>query len=336
MTDPGPFVPPGRPLSPSTTGPSATPQPSAIPAPTLPPPTGAPIGVVQLPSLPPPPRRRRWLIPVIIGGSLLLAGLITGVAFLAISLATWAGNAPSALSPDGREPEELSAPDELVEGDPGDPVASDPLDCVACFATADVYRIDVPDGAYARLGLPVDDRQPFDVPLFTDQRQHVEWWEDDGGSPDPCFFAYTAPPLLFEPDHDVIMTSDQIVYAASHSAAGGDYRLTEASRVFVTNSTASAYVPQLEEAVDGCPEYSLTGAGYAAEVTPAPAFEVPDDVAAYGWVETAGLSRFYAADVQRGNIITRLSLFSDSRGPSEQQFRALVEEYAQALADLEP
>jgi hypothetical protein len=173
------------------------------------------------------------------------------------------------------------------------------------------------------------------VPVFTDQREHVGWWEDDGGSPDECFFAYTAPPLHFEPERDGIANSDQVFYASSHSNAGGDYWLTEASRIFVTHSAASEHMLQLVDAVDGCPEYSLTGAGYAAEVTPAPAFEVPVDVAAYGWVETGGVSRFYAVDVQRGNIITRLSLFSNSQGPSEQQFRAFVEEYAQALGALE-
>jgi hypothetical protein len=335
MTEPGPFTPPGPRVTPSAPAPPPGVPPTAVPAPTLPPPTGAPIGVMQLPSVPPPPRRRPWLIPVIIGGCLLLVALIAGVAVVAVGLATWAGNVPSALTPDDREPEDLTAPDDLVEGEPGDPVASEPLDCVTCFASDDVVEIDLPRDAYVRLGLPVDDRQPFEVPMFTDQRDHVEWWEDDGGSPDECFFAYTGPPLLFEPEADGIANSDQILYASSHSDAAGDFWLTEASRIFVTHDAASAHMLELEAAIDGCPDYSLSGAGYAAEVTPAPAFEVPADVAAYGWVETGGVSRYYAVDVQRGNIITRLSLFSNSQGPSEQQFRAFVEEYAEALGDLE-
>lgn len=272
---------------------------------------------------------------MIIGGSLLVIGLIAGVAVVAVGLATWVGDLPGSVS-SGGDPDELASPDDLVEGEPGDPVASEPLDCVTCFASDDVIRIDVPNGAYVRLGLPIDDRQPFEVPMFTDQREHVDWWEEDGGSPAECFFAYTGPPLLFEPVRDGIANSDQILYASSHSDAAGDFWITEASRIFVTHSAATDHMQQLVEAIDGCPTYSLTGAGYAAEVTPAPAFAVPSDVAAYGWVESAGLSRFYAADVQRGNVVTRLSLFSNSQGPSEQEFRAFVEEYAQALADLEP
>jgi hypothetical protein len=285
--------------------------------------------------VPPPPRRRRWLIPVIIGGSLLVAGLIAGVAVAAVQLATWASELPTALPPAGPGSDEVGPPDDLVEGEPGDPVASEPLDCMTCFASDDVRRIDVPHAAYVRLGLPVDDRQPFEVPMFAEQRDYVDWWEDDGGSPAECFFAYTHPPLLFAPERDGIANSDQILYASSHSDSEGTYWLTEASRVFVSSSAASDHMLELETAVGGCIAYSLTGAGYAAEVTPAPAFDVPADVAAYGWVETAGLGRYYAADVQRGNVITRLSLLSDSQGPSEQQFREFVEDYARALAELE-
>jgi hypothetical protein len=330
MTEPGPFTPPGEPIPPA----GAPVPPPALP-PALPPPTGVPIGFTPLPSAPAPARPKRWLVPVIIGGSLLVAALIAGVAVAAAQLATWVGDLPSAGAPDDRDADELGEPGDLVEGEPGDPVASEPLDCVTCFASDDVVNIDVPNGAYARLGLPIDDRQPFEVPMFANQREHVDWWEDDGGSPDECFFAYTQPPLLFVPERDGVANSDQILYASSHSDADGDYWLTEASRLFVTNSAAAAHMVELELAVDGCPEYSLSGAGYAAVVTPAPAFAVPADVAAYGWVETAGVSRFYAADVQRGNVVTRLSVFSDSQGPSEQQFRAFVEEYARALGALE-
>jgi hypothetical protein len=350
MTEPGPFAPPGGHAPPPASTPPVPPPPVPPPpvAPTLPPPTGAPISVVPadagsasagpagvVPIAAAPRRRRRWLLPVILGGSLLLAGLIAGVAIVAVQLATWASELPTALPPGGSDPDELRPPDDLVEGEPGDPVASEPLDCVTCFASDDVRDIDVPHRAYVTLGLPVDDRQPFEVPMFTDQRDAVGWWEEDGGSPDECYFAYTQPPLLFVPERDGIANSDLILYASSHSDPESAYWLTEASRIFTTHSAASAHMLELETAVDGCPAYSLTGAGYAAEVTPAPAFDVPADVAAYGWVETAGLSRFYAADVQRGNVVTRLSLLSDSQGPSEQQFRAFVEEYARALGALE-
>lgn len=330
MTEPGPFAPP-TPPTPQVATPSV-----------LPPPTGAPIGSSPLPSVPslpagpPPSRRPRWLIPVIVGGSMLLIGLIAGVAVVAVQLATWVSDRPVVAAPPAAGgPGQAGEPDDLVGGEPGDPVASEPFDCVTCFASEDVARIEVPSGAYARLGLPVVEGKPFEIAMFDDQRDYVDWWEDDGGSPEHCYFTYTQPPLLFEPERDGIANSDLIRYAPARSDADGAYSLGDASRIFVTHTAASAHMVELEAAVLGCTEYALTGAGYAAEVTPAPAFEVPADVAAYGWVETAGVSRYYAADVQRGNVITRLSLFSDSQGPSEQQFRTIVEEYARALAALE-
>lgn len=347
MTDPGPFTPPNGALPPRNDDSAPLPvSPAPVPPvplatatpPVLPPPTGAPIGVPTYPAVPPPPppRRRRWLIPVIVGGTLLFASLIVGVAVVAAQLATWASDLPVTSPPSGdAEPGDPTEPEDLVEGEPGDPVASEPLDCATCFAAHDLDNLAIPGGAYVRLGLPVEEGQAFELPMFSDQRDYSDWWTDDGGSPDSCYFTYTQPPLLFEPGLAGDGTSDVVRYATAHYDADGAYGLGEASRVFLTSSAASTHMQDLATAVAGCTEYSLIGAGYAAEVTPAPAFDVPADVAAYGWVETAGLSRFYAADVQRGNVVTRLTLLSDSAGPSEQQFRVFVEEYARALAALD-
>ena len=66
-----------------------------------------------------------------------------------------------------------------------------------------------------------------------------------------------------------------------------------------------------------------------------PAIEVPDSVAAVGWIQkTQYNERFYVIDVQRGNLVVRTTGYSTG-GFSEVEFRDLVEQQADLLAELE-
>jgi hypothetical protein len=327
MTEPGPFTPPGG---------SVPPPPSAAAAPPpLPPPSGAPIGVPPVPSafpvLPPPPRQRPWLIPVIIGGSLVLAGLIAGGVILAVQLASWVGEMPAA------NPVAPSVGDELVEGDPGSPVAVDPLECTGCFILSDARSLTLPDESYAAIGLPDNDGTIVDGLTAKEQRDQSGWWADDGGSPDACYFTYTDAPLSFVPgEAEAAEKDDALHYPAWHHDRDEYYLLTQGTRLFDDTAAATTHLAALQSAVDGCPTYSLPATGWAAVVTPAPALTLPDSVAAYGWVEVGGPTRYYAVELQRGNLVTRLALNSDAGGPTEAEFRELVEAYAELLGELEP
>jgi hypothetical protein len=324
MTEPGPFTPPGGHVPPPV------PPAPTLPAPILPPPTGAPIGVVPMPSVPPPPRRRRWLIPVIIGGSLAVVGLIAGVAFLAIQLATSVSQ--TAFSPSGGDL------DELLEGDPGTPVAVDPLDCGACFDIADARSLALPADAYVEVGLPHSDDESFEITAGRDQTDNTKWWESDGGTPDGCYFTYTSAPLFFTPDDsgDPDADDDPVYYPDWHFDSSEYYSFTEAVRVFDESASATAHLAGLESAIDGCSRFSYTETGWYALVSATPALDLPDDVAAYGWAESAGLNRYYGVDLQRGNLVARLTLTSDPDGPTEAEFRDLVEAYAVVLGELDP
>lgn len=81
---------------------------------------------------------------------------------------------------------------------------------------------------------------------------------------------------------------------------------------------------------------SYPRSGFAARVAAAPALRLPDSVAAYGWTESNDYSRVYAVDLQRGNLVARVTLTTDGSGPTETEFRVLAEEYAVLLAGLEP
>lgn len=323
MTEPGPFTPPGG-------------------TPPLPPPTGAPIGVTPTPAItvappqpmaPPPSPRRPWLIPVIIGGSLLLVGLIAGVAIVAVQLATWVGGMPTTSPPVAGAPL-----DDLLEGDPGSPVAVDPLDCVVCFEMADARTLSLPAEAYAAAGLPNGDGDVYEVAAGDDQLDNSKWWKSDGGTPDECYFAYTTSPLFFAPGDPDNPTAerDRVYYPEWHYDEAEYYAFTEAVRVFDQTSSATAHLAQLESAIAGCPDYAYTETGWYGEVTAAPALDLPDSVAAYGWAESSGVTRFYGVDLQRGNLVARLTLWSDADGPSEAEFRELAEAYAVLLAELDP
>jgi hypothetical protein len=318
MTEPGSFAPPSGALTPRQPGPTP-----------LPPPTGQPIGT-GAPLASPPPPRRRWIAPVVIGGSLLFVGLVAGVVALAIQLGAWLGDGPGGGFPTARG-------DELVEGEPGSPIAEEPVECTACFGMDDVEEI-IPDEApYAAMGLHPAEGDDFRTHLGADQKQLVSWWEQDGGTPSECFFTYPAAPLEFSAETlDPDRYLDRIYYRVAHTDDTEYLFLNEGFRAFPDSATASAHLTSLVDAVDGCPVVAFPELGSSSAVHPAPALDLPPSVAAYGWTETAGTWRYYAFDLQRGNLVVRVSLSSDTGGPSESEFRAFVEAYAEALAGLEP
>jgi hypothetical protein len=334
MTEPGPCTPPGGAVPPPN---------AAVPPPPLAPPTGtptfftsAPSGVPSLPVPPPPPRSRTWLLPVIIGGSLILAGIIAGVVVAAFQFATWVGEAPLA-NPPGDSDVPSGTGDDLLEGDPGSPVAVDPLECTGCFILSDARNLALPDENYAAIGLPENDGTTVDGLTAKEQRNQSGWWADDGGSPDACYFTYTDAPLSLVPgEADAVAKDDALYYPAWHYDRDEYYVLRQGIRLFDDSAAATTHLAGLDSAIDGCPNYALPGTGWAAVVTPAPALTLPDSVAAYGWVEVGGPTRYYAVELQRGNLVARLALNSDPDGPSEAEFRELVEAYAVLLGELEP
>lgn len=326
MTEPGPFTPPSGPLTPRPPG---TPPHASAP---LPPPTGAPR---ETPPHPAPPRRarRRWLLPVIVGGSLAVVGLVVGVAILAVQLAGWARDLPLAGGTLSEETQE-----ELLLGDPGSPIAVDPLDCTRCFTLPDARTLGLPEERYEDVGLTESDGGSFYLTAGEDQAQQTHWWDDSGGTPDNCYFAYSKGPLFFTPGESGEATEfhDPVYYPVWHFDESMFNSFTEGVRVFDDSAAAVGHLAALESAIAGCPDYSMPEFGWAAALTAAPALDLPDSVAAYGWVESGGIHRFYAVDLQRGNLVARLTLASDPSGPSEAEFRSLVEAYAVVLAGLDP
>jgi len=228
--------------------------------------------------------------------------------------------------------------DDLVPGDPGSPVAAEPLTCAECFRLADVQRLALPDASYLRVGLAIGDSSLFRVAASEDQADQTGWWTDDGGTPDACYFTYAKAPLFFDPGivDDLPARGDPVFYPAWHTDRDEYYLFSEGIRIFDDSAAATAYLTHLPDAVAGCPDYELTAVDWSASLTPTAGMDLPPSVASYGWVESDGDSRYFVTDMQRGNLVVRLALFTDADGPSEADFRDLVAEYADLLDALEP
>lgn len=326
-----PVSPGGEPVAPS----APLPPPSGPPIPTYP---AAP-ALAPTPTYgyvpPPPPGRPRWLIPVIAGGSALLLVVVALVVVGAVALGSFYRDLPGGGT-DGGSPV-VGAPAPPIAGDPGSPLASDPLDCVGCFTYSDATRLRLAFIAYSDLGLEYADGELFDTTVAEDRAISEQNWADVGGEPSECYFAFPQAPLghtLGEGSAEA--DDDRVHYPSWHSDEDEYYWLTEGVRLFDDSAGATAYMEGLAAAVDGCDTYSLPDSGWSGRVIPAAALTVPDEVAAYGWIETAGYSRYYVIDLQRGNLVQRLTLSSDGVGPREAQFRMFAEAYAELLAELEP
>jgi hypothetical protein len=339
MTDPGPFAPPPGALTPRSAVPP-TPAPPAT-APVLPPPTGLPIGPM-LPAIPPPPRRRRWLVPVIAGGALAFVGLAVGVAVAAATLTQAAisrGSFGDPLVEEGVLPPESA---DLQEGEPGSPLAVHPLDCDVCFVHDSIVDLDAPEAAYTSLGLLLSAQASGSDIAGVQHRVSYDYWRTESSGPDACFFTYPYAPIA-APESDFMLSSDpgyddEVYFYGYHSSDDQYYQLTPTGRLFDDTTAASAHMAELDRVLADCTGYDAEDdiGPFSIAVQEAPALTVPLSVAALVWTQSSEWGRSYEADLQRGNLVVRLTMNSDGYGATEDEFRRFVETYAQQLAALEP
>jgi hypothetical protein len=297
--------------------------------PITPPPGGYP----GLPVAPPPPPRRRWLVPTIVGGSVAFLALIVAVALLAVQIAGFVPRSPVAGPPYAP-----SAPEPLLDGEPGEPVAVEPLTCAECFRFPDVQTLALPEASYLRIGLSVSEGGRSRLAASEEQADQTKGWIEGGAAPDSCYFAYPPAPLFFDPGivDDLPARGDTVLYQPWHTDGDQYYYFIEGIRLFDDTAAATAYLTRLPEAVAGCPEFEFAEDEWRVSLEATAGLELPPSVASYGWVQSDGYTRYFVTDVQRGNAVVRLALFTDADGPSESDFRDLVTEYAGLLAEIEP
>lgn len=271
---------------------------------------------------------RRWIAVITIAASVLFLGAVGLAAVVAVSLASAVGTP--------RQP--------LLPGEPGPSEARDPVACPdVCFGPDDVGATIAGESGLARLGL-TDDTATWGThdPVTAGELYATALadWERFDGAPESCFFTPFNSPVGSSAESDESSSDDPVHFTRTSVDPAQRSLLDQSVRIFDDSASASAHLDRLAANIADCESVAFGPADdrYAAEVSPAPAFDVPDRVAAAGWARTGvpGLRwRVYVVDLQLANLVVRLRLFTDG-AIREEDFRDFVEGTAVTLGGLEP
>ena len=308
------------------------------------PPTGEPI-----PAYAPPPAapRSNRTAGIVIG---IVAGVVVVLGGLGVAIFFLVQNALSAFEESGlpsilpvEEEPAADYPDKqpLIPGEPGSPVALDPTVCPdECFTVDDFTLTVVGDADYAALGVP-DVPPDVSYPDSTAQKEFLyaaSTWENGEGTPEECFPVTIYSPVAVAFEGRPESADDPVGFTGFRLSEDEYSSLSESPRLFESSASAEQHMADMLELVAGCTNYDLgTGSTFwTADVTPMPALDgLPNSVAAVGWVEDSPFGRFYGADLQRGNLVLRATLYTDG-AVTEEAWREFLIASAANLAGLTP
>lgn len=272
-----------------------------------------------------PERRWPWgLITGVLVGALVV-GVVVGTisGFVAGIATTVVGSIPV-------------APDQpLQTGPPGAPVAVEPLECsTACFDPPKAGDFGTDDAHFDEIGL-VSTTAPWgfygDIAVEEMYEGDLDYTNGFIGAPGSCFFTVTRGPYVPSLGNPDVSSLDLVYFLVTHEDKREMDSGQISARLFADTSAATTYLTDLAGSIEDCAEEErVILGGEPANITPLPALDVPDSVAAVGWVmeqEPGWGWRTYSADLQRGNAVVRIQVITDG-AITEQQFRTLVESYA--------
>jgi hypothetical protein len=350
-----PVAPPAPPAAPFAPPAYVVPSP-APPAPPVPPVYGDPAPVPPLPGGAGGSGNGKTVAIVIaIIGACILVLIGLGVAIFLVAQSAIRSAAPETSTTqeeeeaDPRDPgdEASTAPSDapeilpLVAGDPGPAVAANPLVCPGeCFPLDVFGDVGLDASTYDALAGLAQTEEWGDYADTTPSKEYTyaaRYWTDNEGTPPECFSIYIQVPLATPFDVRPDAPDDTVGYLGYYESPDAYSGLQESARLFTDSASAEAHMSTFKDLVASCTEYEIgSGSEYwTADVSPVPALDLPDSVAAVGWVEDSPFgSRYYAIDLQRGNLVVRAALYTDG-GITEEEYREYVEELAQQLAELE-
>jgi len=286
----------------------------------------------EVPVPPQPPQRRRlpwWAWTLIAFGAVIV--LAIPVVVVVGGLAAYVGHSASETSPD--QP--------FIDGPEQRPNARSPLDCrEQCFGLDDATLMAVSAADVAPLAIDdelngVGELEPSAVGAVAPEVG--EHWLDVGGDGECSFLPRNAPYFSVGPDS---ASSDPIAWVQTWKT--GAEMMDIAARAFPTTQDASAFVRDLHRRVAACPwqDLNIPSAGgldtSLVQITPQAGIDVPDDVAAVGWVREGSPGprwRSYVWDLQRGNLVVQVRVLTDGR-ILEQDVAAFAEHMAERLGGL--
>ncbi|CAN5261122.1 hypothetical protein BH11ACT4_BH11ACT4_13760 [soil metagenome] len=313
MSETSPFFPPPEPL-PQGPLPQATPPASSEPE----------------SKDTPPANRRIW--PVVLGtvaAICLFLGILGVVGVLLVGLLVRIPPTPiTGASPDGGP----------VSGEPGSPVASDPIECPdACFTAEAAAGATPTQGDFETLGVTVLSPRSYRFSLGQQYASDAQAWQADGGSPDNCFPLYSVAPMSTPLGSPPSPSADTIDYASMHSSLDNHSQMSQTVRIFSTSRAATDHLTALAHIVAGCSDYRLSSgtSSLASIVRSAAALELPGSIAAVGWVEDTVQGHFYVFDLQLSNMVVRSYLVTDG-SVTEASFRAVMTHLAAQISQLDP
>ncbi len=271
----------------------------------------------------------RWVLLTAIGvGCLILGGITAGVISVVSAL-------PAVIDTGN----ELIGPNPLETGTPQSPLAVAPLDCEnQCFTDDVVAATIVPQSRLDELGLTkvTEEWGDYDPSNAAWEYPYLKSeWQRLGSETDSCFF--TLPPFPLAAELDTAPAEGDFVEFTGTSTSDDEFSyFTQSVRIFPTSAQAVEHMSALNGLIADCTYYAFDPAveDWRATISPAPALPVPDSVAAVGWREANALGRYYAFDLQYANFVVR-TVVSTVDVISEAQYRALVEELAVHIAQLE-
>lgn len=297
-------------------------------------PNPAPPSAHLLPPPVPPRKRPKWLIPLIVVGGLSVLSGIVGVVVVFVLL-VYPSEGVHVFFGDP-----LANDQPLTVGAPASPVALEPLECPpACFDRMSMRETILPDRSFSDLGVP-NVTAPFGT-----------WPEDTAGmlnryhsaeltghlEPDACFFIPTIAPYSAAQSLTEWHSVDPIFHTGTYEDRFGNVA-EQSVRLFKDSASAELYMRTLSEDVALCDrvDIEIDGYYYRAVVDPAVSISPPRSVASIGWIATGAPGpgwRSYVYDIQRGNLVTRVSLYTDG-SITEQDFRRVVRFAAAQLASV--
>lgn len=272
--------------------------------------------------------------PPVDGGRDILTILLV---FVAVGILLIAGLAVILLSfaPD---PEPHSPPPQPADpSEPFDPAAPAPapaptdsiIDCgQPCFSVEDARALEPTREALSTLGSPALVERLGDAGIQSDwEAQANEAFYLGDGAPQACVFALSPAPIA--PHSQSYMTGDDpVVDLGTYSS--GALTVTHMARVSESVLWGTRYPNTIRSSVDRCPGYSVSLDGVPRDVTVEPldlelALAGVTDVA---WTQSGDGTRTTTADLQRGNLIVRVSIVGDSSTVSD----AAVVDYLAGVA----
>ncbi|GAA1764002.1 hypothetical protein [Agromyces humatus] len=242
----------------------------------------------------------------------------------------------------GHSLSETSPDQPFIDGSPQQPDAKAPLACPQrCFELDAAARIAISAEDVAQLSIQ-DERygvgalEPSTVAAVAPAAG--EQWLALGGDEECAFLPANAPFIAAGPGS---ASADPISWVQTWET--DDEVVDIAARAFSTTEEASAFMRDLHERVAACPWQDLdipTAGGLDSslvQITSQAAIDVPNEVAAVGWVREGSPGprwRSYVWDLQRGNLVVQVRVLTDGR-ILEQQVATFAELLAGRLGHLE-